>query len=123
MPTRNVSKQLKELAESVKALFEKKRGNFRKDDFITVSGLLGFDALEKRSLDKALKPIARNYFADILGTNLKHTLEAYEWEEQRPLTDDGITVSGFWDSEKTKNPPIGYEMDASGKYLKQAYKT
>lgn len=108
------SEQLKELAESLKALFEEKRGDFRKDDFVTVAGLLGIEAREKRPSHKAPKPIARNYFADILGTNLKHTLEAYKWEERRPLTDDGVTVAGFWDSEKTKEFPTGYEMDASG---------
>jgi hypothetical protein len=75
------SEQLKELAKSLKALFEEKRGDFRKDDFITVAGLLGFEARETRPPNKAPKPIARNYFADMIGTNLEHTLEAYEWEE------------------------------------------
>jgi hypothetical protein len=116
----DTSKQLNELAESLKSLFEKKQGGFRKDDFITIAGLLGFEAREKMSASKALKPIARNYFADIIGINLKHTLECYEWQEWRPLTDDGVTVSGFWDSKKTKEPPAGYAMDASRKYLKRA---
>jgi hypothetical protein len=70
-------------------------------------------------LPKAPKPIAKNYFADMIGTNLNHTLEAYEWEEWRPLTDDGMTISGFWNSEKTKELPPGYAMDAGGKYLKR----
>ena len=115
------SEQLRELAESLKALFEGKRGNFRKDDFITVAGLLGFDACEKMPSHKAPKPIAKNYFADMIGINLKHTLETYEWEEWRPLTDDGTTVSGFWNSGRTKEPPAGYVMDVSGRYLKRAY--
>jgi hypothetical protein len=119
MTTQNGSKQLKELAESVKALFKKKRGNFRKDDFITVAGLLGFDAHQKKPSRKIPKPIARNYFSEIIGTNLKHTLETYEWGKWRPLTEDGRTVSGFWDSEKDKEPPIGYAMDWSGRYLKR----
>lgn len=119
MVERRLSDQLKELAKSVKALFKKKRGGFRKDDFIIIAGLLGFDARQKKPTRKAPKPIARNYFADIIGTNLKHALEAYKWEEWRPLTDDGVTVSGFWDSRKSKEPPAGYEMDASGKYSKR----
>ena len=119
MSTRNFSKQLKELAQSVKALFKNKRGDFRKDDFIAVAGLLGFDARQKKPSRKIPKPIARNYFAEIIGTNLKYTLETYEWGKWRPLTEDGKTVSGFWDSEKVKEPPIGYAMDASGRYLKR----
>jgi len=109
---------LKELAESVKALFKKKRGDFRKDDFITVAGLLGFTAHQKEPSRKIPRPIARNYFADIIGPNLKHALEAYKWGEWRPLTDDGVTVSGFWDSRRSKKPPAGYEINASGKYSK-----
>ncbi|MBM4331168.1 MAG: hypothetical protein FJ117_08065 [Deltaproteobacteria bacterium] len=119
MTTQNISKQLKELAESVEALFKKRRGNFRKDDFIIIAGLLGFDARQKKPTRKAPKPIARNYFADIIGTNLKHALNAYKWEKWRPLTDDGVTVSGFWDFGKTEEPPADYEMDASGKCLKR----
>lgn len=115
----NASEKLEELVESLKALFEKKRGEFRKDDFITVANLLGFDAREKMLFPKAPKPIARNYFADIIGTNLKHTLDCYDWEECCPLTDDGVTVSGFWDSKKSKDLPAGYRMDASGQYLKR----
>jgi hypothetical protein len=34
-------------------------------------------------------------------------------------TDDGVTVSGFWNSEKNKEFPTGYEMDASRQYLKR----
>ena len=116
------SEQLRELAESLKVLFEEKRGNFRKDDFITVAGLLGFDAYEKMPSHKAPKPIAKNYFADMVGINLKHSLETYEWEEWRPLTDDGITISGFWKSEKTKELPTDYAMDASGQYLRRVHK-
>ncbi len=119
MTTQNVSKPLKEVAESVKVLFKKKRGNFRKEDFITVAGLLRFDAHQKKPSRKIPKPVAKNYFAEIVGTNLMHTLETYGWGKWFPLTEDGVTVSGFWDSEKAKVPPVGYEMDSSGKYLKR----
>jgi hypothetical protein len=80
MPTRRLPEQLKELAESVKALFKKKRGVFRKNDFIEVARLLGFDAREKKPSLKIPKPIARNHFADMIGTNIKNSLEVYEWE-------------------------------------------
>ena len=56
------SEQLRELAESLKALFEEKRGNFHKDDFITVAGLLGFEAREKMPSHKAPKPISKKLF-------------------------------------------------------------
>ncbi len=46
------------------------------------------------------KMLAKNYFADIMGINLEHALEAYDWEGWNPMTDNGITVTGFWDKSK-----------------------
>lgn len=44
--------------------------------------------------------LAKNYFADIMGINLEYALEAYDWQDWCPMTDNGITVSGFWDKSK-----------------------
>lgn len=43
------------------------------------------------------KMAAKNHFADIVGINLEYALETYDWVGFCPLTDDGITVTGFWD--------------------------
>jgi len=44
--------------------------------------------------------LAKNYFADIMGINLEYALEAYDWQDWYPMTDNGITVTGFWDKSK-----------------------
>jgi len=46
------------------------------------------------------KMLAKNYFADIMGINLGYALETYEWQDWYPMTDNGITVTGFWDKSK-----------------------
>ena len=47
-----------------------------------------------------LKMFAKNYFPDIIGINLEYALDAYDWEGWHPMTDDGVTVTGFWDKRK-----------------------
>ena len=47
-------------------------------------------------------------------------LDEYEWEEFYPMTDDNITVTGFWDPRKTADIPSGYMLDRSKRYLKLA---
>jgi len=43
---------------------------------------------------------------------------AWETFSDLQVQDDGVTVSGFWDSRRSKKPPAGYEINASGKYSK-----
>ena len=52
-----------------------------------------------------MKPIAENYFPDIIGTNLQYAVEAYVWETHVPMTEDGKIVSGFWDRRKDEGLP------------------
>lgn len=64
-----------------------------------------------------LKPIAENYFPDIIGTNLEYAVEAYVWETHMPMIEDGKIVSGFWDRRKGEEVPEGYEMEEGGRFL------
>jgi hypothetical protein len=78
---------------------------------------------------------AKNHFSEIIGINLEYALDVYDWEGWNPMTDNGITVSGFWD--KSKDPQITqidadykkeeknkdlkvYELDARGVYVKKS---
>ena len=59
------------------------------------------------------KMLAKNYFADIMGINLEYALEAY------PMTDNGITVNGFWDKRKGVPDPKVYKLDERGLYVRK----
>jgi hypothetical protein len=59
--------------------------------------------LEKQDIGTPKMP-AKNHFPDIIGINLEYALDAYDWEGWNPMTDNGITVTGFWD--KSKGPQI-----------------
>ena len=72
------------LAEAVKALFEEWYGELREEDFVAVADLLGFDAHKKAVPGERLKPVAKNYFPDIIGTNLEYAVEAYRWRRMCP---------------------------------------
>jgi len=113
------SGSIRELADALKELFQAKRGEFRLDDLIEVCRVFGLETKEKAPTQKTLKMLAKNYFADIAGINLQYALETYEWEGWRPITDDGVTVAGFWDSSKGPELPQGYIADVSQKYLKR----
>lgn len=75
---------------------------------MAVAGMLGFDARPHRPSRSTLKPLAKNYLAEVFSTNLTHVLETYEWGDLRPLTTDGVTVAGFWDPASAPSPPAGY---------------
>lgn len=106
-----------ELADTVRALFRDRLGEFRAEDFTAVADLLGFHACKKTDPAEKLKPIAENALAEIIGTNLNHAVEAYEWRTHIPMTEDGAIVSGFWDREKEKEPPEGYAFDPERRFL------
>jgi len=65
------------------------------------------------------KMLAKNYFADIMGINLEYALEAYDWEGFYPMTDNGITVNGFWDKSKGIPDTAEYELDDRGAYVRK----
>ena len=67
-----------------------------------------------------LKMFAKNYFPDIIGINLEYALDAYDWEGWNPMTDDGITVTGFWDKSKGVPAQEVYELDERGIYVKKS---
>jgi len=60
---------------------------------------------------------AKNYQADIIGINLEYALETYEWRNLYPMTENGVTVTGFWDKRRDARMPDGYAMDGSGRFL------
>lgn len=107
-----------ELVEAVKGLFRERCGEFRIEEFMQVARLLGLDVWEKRTSERPMKMFARSYPAEIFGINLRHVLNEYEWVDFYPMTDDNITVTGFWDPRKTPDIPAGYAMDESKRYLK-----
>ena len=65
------------------------------------------------------KMLSKNYFADIMGINLEFALEAYDWEGWYPMTDDGVTVTGFWDQRQGVPDPEVYELDGRGIYVRK----
>ena len=110
------------LAQAVKALFKERCGDLKAEDFVKVADLLGFHAHKKTVSGERLKPIAENYFPDIIGTNLQYAVEAYVWETHVPMTEDGKIVSGFWDRRKGDGLPEGYEMEEGGWFCRAPVK-
>jgi hypothetical protein len=106
-------------AEKVRDLFRKNLGEFRPEDFFKVADLIRFHAIEKHESETPLKPRGENYLPDIIGTNLKYAMEAYQWNTLVPMTQDGVVVSDFWDREKEELPAV-YEMEAGGRFLRRA---
>jgi hypothetical protein len=39
--------------------------------------------------------LAKNHFPDIMGINLDYALKTYDWQDWYPVSDNGITVTGF----------------------------
>jgi hypothetical protein len=112
--------RLNDLAQTVEALFVERRGAWRAEDFVAVAGLLGFDAQPRQTSLPTPRPLASNALADLLGVNLAHALAIYDWAGWRPLTDDGVTIAGFWNPAQTPEPPEGYVLDASSQFLRRA---
>ena len=55
----------------------------------------------------------------MMGTNIKNALEAYGGQGWHPMTDNGITVTAFWDKPKGVPDPKLYELDERGLYVKK----
>ena len=113
--------EMTELVEAVRGLFKERYGEFRAEDFVAVANSLGFLAYRKTVPGERLKPLAENYFPDIIGTNLQYAAEAYVWETHVPMTEDGKIVSGFWDRRKGQALPEGYEMEGEGRFLTRVW--
>ena len=115
----NDKQEVKELASAVKKMLEEKYGEFRADDLIEVCRELGLQAWERAPIrDSTGKMQAYKHIPEIIGINLEYAIETYDWEDWRPMTSNGITVTGFWDLRKGDELPEGYEMDLSGRFLK-----
>lgn len=63
--------------------------------------------------------LAKNHFADIMGINLEYALETYDWQNLYPMTDNGVTVTGFWDRRKGVPDSKVYELDERGGYVRK----
>lgn len=112
-------KDLQELATAVQALFVAQRGAWQPDEFVTVAAMLGFRVTAETDLPLAARPWAANYFTDLVGTNLAHALGTYDWGDWRPLTDDGVTIAGFWQGDGREERPVGYVLEGNGRYLRR----
>lgn len=108
---------VQELAQALRELFIGRNGEFDTEMFVATVRQLGFDPRPLPPPLATLKPLADNNLADLHGVNLAHALEVYDWQTWRPVTDDGITISGFWRIFGELDWPAGYELDASGRYL------
>jgi hypothetical protein len=111
------NEQLIEPAAAVKTLFEERRGQFQAEDFGAVADLLGFHAYAKAGGETRATLAAESHLPDIIQTNLRHALEAYEWKTHIPVTEDGVIVSDFWDHTKGTALPEGYELKEEGRFL------
>ena len=110
--------EIRNLAQAVQELFADKLGEFREEDFKAVAWELGFYAYSKSGPHEQGKimGLGDNNLPDIIGTNLQHALDYYEWRDQVPMTEDGMIVSGFWDSSREPMPEE-YELIMEGKAL------
>jgi putative methionine-R-sulfoxide reductase with GAF domain len=63
--------------------------------------------------------MVKNYFADIMGINIQYALETYDWQGFYLMTDNGITVTGFWDKRKGVPDSKVYELDERGLYVRK----
>ena len=91
-------------------IFIQERGEFHAVDFIAVAERLGFTAYPRPNSAQPPLPIAGNHIPDLIGVNLEHALTTYAWGDLRPLSDDGVTVSGVWQSEHPDEGPPGYVL-------------
>jgi hypothetical protein len=107
-----------ELAQALRELFTGRNGEFDVEAFVAAARVLDFDARPLHPPMATPKPLADNYLADLLGVNLAHALEAYDWKDWRPVTEDGVTISAFWRSSGAPDRPAAYELDAGGRYLR-----
>ena len=81
--------------------------------------LVSFLTVRKDKLPKTPKMPAEKHFIDIMGVYLEYVLETYDWEGWHPMSDNGITVSGFWDKSKGIPNTDEYELDERGVYVKK----
>ena len=58
-----------------------------------------------------------NYFDDLVGVNLHHAVESYNWGHWRPVTSDGVTVMNYWDFDRAPELPSCYSLDSSGAFV------
>ena len=81
--------------------------------------LVSFLTVRKDKLPKTPRMQAEKHFIDIMGVYLEYVLETYDWEGWYPMSDNGITVSGFWDKRKGVPDPELYEIDERGVYVRR----
>jgi len=63
---------------------------------------------EIKSSKTRTKMFAGNYFPDIIGIYLEYALDECDWEGWKQMSNDGITVTGFWDKNKGGPDPNEY---------------
>jgi len=68
---------------------------------------------------KTPKMLAENHFPDIIGINLKYAVETYDWQGWYSISDNGVTVTGFWDKLKGVPDPDIFQLDERGVYIRR----
>ena len=111
---------IQSLAQSVQSTFMEARGEFNAADFVAVADALGFTAHPRLRPEHSPLPIAGNHIPDLIGVNLEHALTTYRWDNLRPLSDDGVTVSGVWQGDQSSEAPSGYSLSEDGRYWRKA---
>lgn len=111
---------IQSLAQSVQSIFMEARREFNAADFVAMADALGFTVHPPRHLEDSPLPIAANHIPDLIGVNLEHALTTYLWGSLRPLSDDGVTVSGVWQGDHSGEAPSGYVLSEDGRWWRKA---
>lgn len=56
---------------------------------------------------------AENHFADIAGSNIDYALKTYDWQNWHPISDNGVTVTGFWNKSEGQPDPDIFQLQDS----------
>ncbi len=88
------NRKLGDIARAIEVLFKAKFGVLKKEDLQEVFRILEASLGEKKPQDlSSPKMQGEKHLSDIIGTNIHHALEAYEWEDAYPVSENGVTVS------------------------------
>ncbi len=91
----DTNKDYKGIARSVRALFQSNLGGMNRKDLRAVFDILEASLEGEVPMNPSLKMQGEKHLSEIIGTNIRHAFENYEWDNAYPISEDGITVSGL----------------------------